>query len=63
MHSRAYNKNLFAQPITVLATTTAASRLDCSDVDLFHLHHRLERALDYCGVWPHDHFHQSQPLS
>src|SRR6267142_15698 len=27
------------------ATSTAVSRLDCSDVDLFHLHHRIERAL------------------
>src|SRR3989442_9032933 len=27
------------------ATSTAARRLDCSDVDLFHLHHRIERAL------------------
>src|SRR5688500_17284734 len=28
-----------------LAISTAARRLDCSDVDLFHRHHRLERAL------------------
>ena len=27
------------------ATSTAARRLDCSDVDFFHLHHRIERAL------------------
>jgi hypothetical protein len=27
-----------------IATSTAARRFDCSDVDLFHLHHRIERA-------------------
>jgi len=27
------------------ATSTAARRLDCSDVDLCHLHHRIEGAL------------------
>ena len=32
------------------ATSTAARRLDCSDVDLFHLHHRLERALGGSGI-------------
>ena len=25
--------------------TSAARRLDCSDVDLFHLHHRIESEL------------------
>ena len=32
------------------ATSTAARRLDCSDVDLFHLHHRIERALGDSGI-------------
>src|SRR4029077_14549355 len=32
------------------ATSTAARRLDCSDVDLCHLHHRIERALGGGGV-------------
>src|SRR5512143_3230297 len=34
-------------PTSKLATSTAARRLDCGDVDLVHLHHRIERAL--CG--------------
>src|SRR6185369_13798503 len=33
-----------------MATSTAARRLDRSDVDLFHLHHRIERALGSRGV-------------
>src|SRR5258707_218800 len=33
-----------------IATSTAARRLDCSDVDLFHLHHRIERALGGSGI-------------
>src|SRR5215213_4595287 len=32
------------------ATSAAARRLDCSDVDLCHLHHRIERALGNGGV-------------
>src|SRR6185369_5575048 len=28
-----------------IATSTAARRLDCGDVDLFHRHHRFERTL------------------
>src|SRR3954469_5788981 len=32
------------------ATSTAARRLDCGDVDLFHLHHRIERALGGGGI-------------
>jgi hypothetical protein len=28
-----------------IAPSTAARRFDCSDVDLFHLHHRIERAI------------------
>src|SRR5262245_35976601 len=31
-------------------TLTAACRLDCSDVDPFHLHHRIERTLGGGGV-------------
>ena len=31
-------------------TSTAARRFDCSDVDLFHLHHRIERALGGGGI-------------
>jgi len=33
-----------------IATSTAARRFDCSDVDLFHLHHRIERALGGSGI-------------
>src|SRR5215203_3384510 len=33
-----------------IATSTAARRLDCSDVDLRHLHHRIERALGDSGI-------------
>jgi hypothetical protein len=33
-----------------IATSTAARRFDCSDVDLFHLHHRIERALGGSGM-------------
>ena len=32
------------------ATSTAVRRLDCSDVDLFHLHHRIERAFGGSGI-------------
>jgi hypothetical protein len=32
------------------ATSAAARRLDCSDVDLFHLHHRIEGALGGSGI-------------
>src|SRR5262245_17156583 len=31
-------------------TSTAARRLDCGDVDLSHLHHRIERALGDSGI-------------
>jgi len=31
-------------------TSTAARRLDCSDVDLCHLHHRIESTLGGGGV-------------
>ena len=40
------------------ATSTAARRLDCSDVDLFHLHHRIERALGGSGIGIGDRFRQ-----
>src|SRR4051812_28910479 len=40
------------------ATSTAARRLDCSDVDLFHLHHRVERALGDRGIRIGDRFGQ-----
>src|SRR4249920_1789385 len=33
-----------------IAPSTAARRFDCSDVDLFHLQHRIERALGGSGV-------------
>src|SRR3954454_13236544 len=39
---------------------TAAGRLDCSDVDLFHVHHGLERALSGSGIGIGDGFRQSQ---
>src|SRR5687768_12467437 len=42
------------------ATSTAARRLDCSDVDLFHLHHRIERALGGSAVGIGYRFCQSQ---
>ena len=42
------------------ATSTAACRLDCSDVDLSHLHHRIERALGGSGIGISDRFRQSQ---
>ena len=32
------------------ATSAAARRLDCSEVDLFHLHHRIEGALGGSGI-------------
>src|SRR5262245_41084415 len=32
------------------ATSTAARRLDCGDVDLSHLHHGIERALGGGGI-------------
>ncbi len=41
------------------ATSTAARRLDCSDVDLFHLHHRIERTLGGSGIGIGNRFHQS----
>ena len=41
------------------ATSAAARRLDCSDVDLFHLHHRIERALGGSGIGIGDRFGQS----
>ena len=41
------------------ATSTAARRLDCSDVDLFHLHHRIERALGGSGIGTGYRFGQS----
>src|SRR5205085_12560438 len=31
-------------------TSTSACRFDRSDVDLFHLHHRIERALGGSGI-------------
>src|SRR5262245_49687865 len=30
--------------------STATRRLDCGDVDVFHLHHRIERALGGSGI-------------
>ena len=42
------------------ATSTAMRRLDCGDVDLFHLHHRIERALGGSGIGIGDRFHQGQ---
>jgi hypothetical protein len=42
------------------ATSTAARRLDCSDVDLFHLHHRIERALGGSSIGIGYRFCQSQ---
>ena len=39
-------------------TSTAARRLDFSDVDLFHLHHRIERALGDSGIRIGDRFGQ-----
>src|SRR5512141_1508276 len=33
-----------------ITTSTAACRLDCSDVDLFHLHHRIESTLGGGGI-------------
>src|ERR1700693_4375504 len=60
MHSRGSNKNSFAQPITALETSTAACRLDCSDVDLLHLHHRLECALGGCGIGIRNRLRQNQ---
>src|SRR6267142_1546739 len=41
-----------------IATSTAARRLDCSDVDVFHLHHRIERALGGSGIGIGDRFRQ-----
>lgn len=41
-----------------IATSTAARRLDCSDVDLFHLHHRIEGALGDSGIRIGDRFRQ-----
>src|SRR5215831_1424677 len=42
----------------VKPTSTAARRLDCSDVDLFHLHHRIERALGCSAIGIGDRFRQ-----
>src|SRR5262249_42198519 len=39
-------------------TSTAAGRLDCCDVDLLHLHHRIERALGGSGIGIGDRFRQ-----
>src|SRR5688572_6172392 len=39
-------------------TSTAARRFDCSDVDLRHLHHRVERALRGSGIGIGDRFRQ-----
>jgi len=33
-----------------LATSSAPRRFDCGDVDLFHGHHRVERALGGSGI-------------
>ncbi len=41
-------------------TSTAACRLDCGDVDLFHLHHRIERALGGSAIGIGYRFCQSQ---
>src|SRR5215475_181064 len=41
-------------------TSTAARRLDCSDVDLFHPHHRIERALGGSSIGIGYRFCQSQ---
>ena len=38
--------------------STAVRRLDCSDVDLFHLHHRIEGALGGSGIGIGDRFRQ-----
>ena len=40
------------------ATLTAARRLDCRDVNLFHLHHRIERAFGGSGIGIGDRFRQ-----
>jgi len=40
------------------AILAATRRLDCSDVDLRHLHHRIERALGGSGVGIGDRFRQ-----
>src|SRR6188768_3491849 len=40
------------------ATSTAARRLDGSDVDLFHLHHRIERAFGGGSIGIGDRFRQ-----
>src|SRR6185295_8929562 len=42
-----YGSEMHASKIT---TSTAARRLDCSDVDLSHFHHRIERALGGSGI-------------
>ena len=41
-----------------ISTSTAACRLDRGDVDLLHLHHRLERALGGGGIGVGDRFRQ-----
>src|SRR5512143_3676956 len=41
-----------------ITTSTAARRLDRSDVDLFHLHHRIESTLGGGGVGIGDRFGQ-----
>src|SRR5512139_2869804 len=35
---------------TKITTSSAARRLDCSDVHLFHLHHRIESTLGGSGI-------------
>src|SRR5256714_9956480 len=40
------------------ATSTAPRGFDCSDVDLFHLHHRIERSLCGSGIGIGDRFRQ-----
>src|SRR6187455_1731395 len=40
------------------AALAAARRLDFGDVDLFHRHHRIERALGYSGIAIGDRFGQ-----
>src|SRR5215475_3538852 len=42
------------------ARSTATSRLDCSDVYLFHLHHRIESAFGGSGILIGYRFGQSE---
>jgi hypothetical protein len=41
------------------ATSAAVRSLDCSDVDLFHLHHRIERALGGSAIGISDRYRKS----